>query len=200
MRGCPAISYGWGRGHVRVNNRAFRRFGLADVVDDAGRAARPRSRARSTQRPHRRPTSFDGLPSAASFVLARRPMRAERRTLGVARARGLVRAGGRAGRAAARRGASASRCRLRVGARHRDHVRRRAAPARERRPCSSELERAGARATFFLVGEQVERRPALAAEIAAAGHEIGDPRLPAHAAAAAHAARAARRPRRARAT
>ena len=36
-----------------------------------------------------------------------------------------------------------------------------------------ELERAGARATFFLVGEQVERLPALAAEIAAAGHEIG---------------------------
>jgi peptidoglycan/xylan/chitin deacetylase (PgdA/CDA1 family) len=30
----------------------------------------------------------------------------------------------------------------------------------------------GARATFFLVGEQVEREPALAAEIAAAGHEI----------------------------
>src|SRR5260370_2249403 len=36
-----------------------------------------------------------------------------------------------------------------------------------------ELERAGARATFFLVGEQIERLPALAAEIAAAGHEIG---------------------------
>jgi peptidoglycan/xylan/chitin deacetylase (PgdA/CDA1 family) len=35
-----------------------------------------------------------------------------------------------------------------------------------------ELDRRGARATFFLVGEQVERRPALAAEIAAAGHGI----------------------------
>jgi peptidoglycan-N-acetylglucosamine deacetylase len=35
-----------------------------------------------------------------------------------------------------------------------------------------ELELAGARATFFLVGEQVERLPSLAAEIAAAGHEI----------------------------
>ena len=34
------------------------------------------------------------------------------------------------------------------------------------------LERAGARATFFLVGEQVERNPALAAELAAAGHGI----------------------------
>jgi peptidoglycan/xylan/chitin deacetylase (PgdA/CDA1 family) len=34
------------------------------------------------------------------------------------------------------------------------------------------LRDAGATATFFLIGEQVERRPALAAEIAAAGHEI----------------------------
>jgi peptidoglycan-N-acetylglucosamine deacetylase len=31
---------------------------------------------------------------------------------------------------------------------------------------------ANARATFFLVGEQVQRRPALAAEIKAAGHEV----------------------------
>jgi peptidoglycan-N-acetylglucosamine deacetylase len=30
-----------------------------------------------------------------------------------------------------------------------------------------------ARATFFLVGEQVDRRPALAAEIVAAGHAVG---------------------------
>jgi peptidoglycan-N-acetylglucosamine deacetylase len=36
----------------------------------------------------------------------------------------------------------------------------------------AELERRGVPATFFLVGEQVERDPALAAEIAAAGHEI----------------------------
>ena len=34
------------------------------------------------------------------------------------------------------------------------------------------LAEAGATATFFLVGEQVERWPAVAAEIAAAGHEI----------------------------
>ena len=36
----------------------------------------------------------------------------------------------------------------------------------------TELERAGARATFFLVGEQVRRFPALAAELVAAGHEV----------------------------
>ena len=35
------------------------------------------------------------------------------------------------------------------------------------------LRSAGAIATFFLVGEQVDRYPKLAAEIAAAGHEIG---------------------------
>src|SRR6059058_2613013 len=41
-------------------------------------------------------------------------------------------------------------------------------------PATLELLReAGATATFFLVGEQVERRPALAAEIAAAGHAVG---------------------------
>jgi peptidoglycan/xylan/chitin deacetylase (PgdA/CDA1 family) len=34
------------------------------------------------------------------------------------------------------------------------------------------LEDAGFKATFFLVGEQVERRPALAAEIAAGGHAV----------------------------
>ncbi len=34
------------------------------------------------------------------------------------------------------------------------------------------LREAGARATFFLVGEQVERHPALAAEIVAAGHRV----------------------------
>ena len=47
-------------------------------------------------------------------------------------------------------------------------------PHREGTPAVlRELERAGARATFFLVGEQVEQLPTLAAEIAAAGHEIG---------------------------
>ena len=35
------------------------------------------------------------------------------------------------------------------------------------------LARAGARATFFVVGEQVRRRPELVVEIAAAGHEVG---------------------------
>jgi UDP-N-acetylglucosamine:LPS N-acetylglucosamine transferase len=68
MRGCPAISYGWGRGHVRVNNAAFRRFGLADVVDNRVelRGAIERALANGRTSTH----SFDRLPSAASFVLA----------------------------------------------------------------------------------------------------------------------------------
>jgi peptidoglycan/xylan/chitin deacetylase (PgdA/CDA1 family) len=47
-------------------------------------------------------------------------------------------------------------------------------PHREGTPAVLEaLARAGAEATFFLVGEQVERLPALAGEIAAAGHAVG---------------------------
>ena len=38
MRGLPTISYGWGRGHIRLNNAAFRRFGLAEVVAEPDRA------------------------------------------------------------------------------------------------------------------------------------------------------------------
>ncbi|MBV8394847.1 MAG: hypothetical protein JO064_01130, partial [Actinobacteria bacterium] len=33
MRGCPTISYGWGRGHIRANNAAFERYGIAEVAE-----------------------------------------------------------------------------------------------------------------------------------------------------------------------
>jgi peptidoglycan-N-acetylglucosamine deacetylase len=47
-------------------------------------------------------------------------------------------------------------------------------PHRQGTPAVLEvLARADARATFFLVGEQVLRNPVLAAEIVAAGHEVG---------------------------
>ena len=47
-------------------------------------------------------------------------------------------------------------------------------PHRDGTPAALEiLAEAGVRATFFLVGEQVRRAPALAREIVAAGHEIG---------------------------
>ena len=68
VRGCPTISYGWGRGHIRANNAAFRRYGIAEVV--AGRGELNQAlRAALTARPAPGP-SLATLPSAASLVLA----------------------------------------------------------------------------------------------------------------------------------
>src|SRR4029077_7024748 len=67
MRGCPAISYGWGRGHVRAHNRAFRRFGLAQVATTPDALHSPVSTALEQGR---LAVDFSGLPSAAAFVLA----------------------------------------------------------------------------------------------------------------------------------
>jgi len=67
MRNCPAISYGFGRGHVRQHNEAFRRFGLARVAgSDAELTAALREAFDGP-----RPSLFDfaALPSAASAVL-----------------------------------------------------------------------------------------------------------------------------------
>jgi processive 1,2-diacylglycerol beta-glucosyltransferase len=68
MRGLPALSYGWGRGHIRLNNSAFTRFGLAEVVPNSQglRAALRRALARERASAE----EFQTLPSAASFVLA----------------------------------------------------------------------------------------------------------------------------------
>ena len=68
MRGCPAISYGWGRGHLRANNEAFRRFGLAQVA--GSRAALGPALRRALAMPRRPDPRFSELPSAASRVLA----------------------------------------------------------------------------------------------------------------------------------
>jgi processive 1,2-diacylglycerol beta-glucosyltransferase len=68
MRGCPAISYGWGRGHVRMHNAAFRRHGLAEV---AATPAELRAALRSALMGGRTHYDFSSLPSAASFILAR---------------------------------------------------------------------------------------------------------------------------------
>jgi len=67
MQGCPAISYGWGRGHVRINNAAYRRFGLADVVSD--REALGAAIKRAIEAPRPEPPSFAELPSAATVIL-----------------------------------------------------------------------------------------------------------------------------------
>ena len=67
MRNCPAISFGWGRGHVRDHNEAFRRFGLARVADSE---AELRDALRETlAEPHVKQFDFASLPSAASVVL-----------------------------------------------------------------------------------------------------------------------------------
>lgn len=67
MRGCPAISYGWGRGHVRRHNAAFRRFGLAEV---ASGPAELRAAVAAALASGRTSAEFAALPSAASLVLA----------------------------------------------------------------------------------------------------------------------------------
>jgi processive 1,2-diacylglycerol beta-glucosyltransferase len=68
IRGCPTISYGWGRGHIRPNNRAFQRFGLAEVVTRRRRLADALRRALAERRPV--DLSMASRPSAASLVLA----------------------------------------------------------------------------------------------------------------------------------
>jgi processive 1,2-diacylglycerol beta-glucosyltransferase len=67
MRGCPVVSYGWGRGHIRSNDRALRRFGLADVVHTREQLGHALGRALG--RPRRVDPRFAELPSAASIVL-----------------------------------------------------------------------------------------------------------------------------------
>jgi UDP-N-acetylglucosamine:LPS N-acetylglucosamine transferase len=67
MRGCRVISYGWGHAHVRVNNRAFERYGLAEVAAD--RAELGPALVRALAAPRVADYSFNELPSAASEVL-----------------------------------------------------------------------------------------------------------------------------------
>ena len=69
MRGCPAISFGWGRGHIRVNNEAFRTFDLIEVAGSNAELAGVLASALAA--PRASPAvGFAELPSAASFVIA----------------------------------------------------------------------------------------------------------------------------------
>jgi UDP-N-acetylglucosamine:LPS N-acetylglucosamine transferase len=68
VRGCPTISYGWGRGHIRANNAAFRRHGIAEVVESARELEHALAVAlRSRPSPG---LALAALPSAASLVLS----------------------------------------------------------------------------------------------------------------------------------
>jgi UDP-N-acetylglucosamine:LPS N-acetylglucosamine transferase len=64
--GTWAISYGWGVGHIRLNNRAYTEFGLAAVASDATELAGALREALAAPRP--RDPGFARLPSAAAAV------------------------------------------------------------------------------------------------------------------------------------
>ena len=76
VRGTRVISYGWGFGHVRRNNEAYRRFGLADVVTDRAELAGAIQRALAT--PRRPDLGYATLPAAADVVLGLATMSASR--------------------------------------------------------------------------------------------------------------------------
>ena len=64
ISGCRVISYGWGHGHVRVNNRAFARFRLAQVAAD--RAALGAALDRALADPGEPDRALAELPGAAA--------------------------------------------------------------------------------------------------------------------------------------
>jgi UDP-glucose 4-epimerase len=71
IRGCPVVSYGFSAGHLRANNAAFERFGLAEVARSEHELV---SALRHLTRERRSPdSSFASLPSIASRVLTARP-------------------------------------------------------------------------------------------------------------------------------
>src|SRR5207253_1301416 len=70
IRGCRVISYGFGVGHIRVNNRGYERFGLAQTAhsrEELGRALRRALADRREPNP-----AFARLPSPARLVLEAR--------------------------------------------------------------------------------------------------------------------------------
>ena len=71
IRGCPVVSYGFSAGHLRANNAAFERFGLAEVARSEHELE---SVLRHVTRERRSPdSSFASLPSIASRALTVRP-------------------------------------------------------------------------------------------------------------------------------
>jgi UDP-glucose 4-epimerase len=71
MRGCPVVSYGFSAGHVRVNDRAYERFGLARVAHSEDQLTSIiRTLVHERHEPDLR---FASQPSAASLVLRGRP-------------------------------------------------------------------------------------------------------------------------------
>ena len=67
IRGCPVISYGFAVGHIRANNRAYLRFGLARVATSPAALRRELGRAFAERRSP--DPAFAALPSPAQLVL-----------------------------------------------------------------------------------------------------------------------------------
>ncbi len=68
VRGCQLISYGWGVAHIRLNNEAYERFGLAEVAAD--RSALADALTRALARPRTAGLTYGARPTAASQILA----------------------------------------------------------------------------------------------------------------------------------
>jgi UDP-N-acetylglucosamine:LPS N-acetylglucosamine transferase len=68
-RGCPVVSFGWGRGHIRANNAAFERFGLAAVAQTPDELAAALRHALAT--PGEPDRAQAALPTAAGVLRAR---------------------------------------------------------------------------------------------------------------------------------
>ena len=75
IRGCRVISYGWGIAHIKANNHAFERFGIARVAATREQLAGALRDALEHPRADLSET-FAALPSAASAVLAAVPVAA----------------------------------------------------------------------------------------------------------------------------
>jgi len=71
IRGCRPISYGWGVAHIRLNNQAFERFGIAEVAPN--RAALRGAVERALAEPRRPHPEYGEQPSAAEEILALLP-------------------------------------------------------------------------------------------------------------------------------
>ena len=82
LRGCRVVSYGWGVAHIRLNNQAYRRFGLVRVAAD--RAQLGTALRAAIAEPRRPDATYAARPSAAGAVLGLLPARDASASAGIA--------------------------------------------------------------------------------------------------------------------
>ena len=82
VRGCRVISYGWGVAHIRLNNEAYRRFGLVRVV--SGRTQLGAALRDALAEPRRPDATYAARPSAADAVLGLLATREDAASAGIA--------------------------------------------------------------------------------------------------------------------